>query len=168
VASRPDVDPKRVAVMGYSFGGYHAPRICGQDKRYAAGVAFGAMHWDMHAWQADIKAKLAANPRTSFSSEFQFRWVIGAPDNATALEWAKNFTLEGIAQAVECPFLIVHGENDRVVPLESAYILYDKLGTKRKELKVFTAEEGGTEHCQVDHRQQGVDYIGDWLVENLR
>jgi dipeptidyl aminopeptidase/acylaminoacyl peptidase len=168
VASRPDVDSKRVAVMGYSFGGYHAPRICGMDKRFAAGVAFGAMHWDMHAWQADIKAKLAADPKSSFSSNFQFRWVIGAPDNATALEWAKKFTLEGIAQKVECPFLVVHGENDRIVPLEAASILYEKLGTKKKELKIFTAEEGGTEHCQVDHRQQGVDYIGDWLVENLK
>jgi len=39
VASRPEVDPKRVAVMGYSFGGYHAPRIAAFEKRYAAAVA---------------------------------------------------------------------------------------------------------------------------------
>jgi dienelactone hydrolase len=168
VASRPDVDPKRVAVMGYSFGGYHAPRCCGKDKRFAAGVAFGAMHWDMHAWQADIKAKLAKDPKSSFSSDFQFRWVLGAPDNATALEWAKEFTLEGVAQNIECPFLVVHGDNDRIVPLDAATTLYEKLGTKRKELKIFTAEEGGVEHVQVDHRVIGVDYIGDWLVENLR
>ena len=89
-------------------------------------VAFGAMHWDMHAWQADIKAKLAADPKTSFSSVFQFRWVLGAPDNATALEWAKKFTLEGVAQQIECPFLILHGETDRIVPLESAKILYEQ------------------------------------------
>jgi pimeloyl-ACP methyl ester carboxylesterase len=31
VAARQEVDPKRVAVMGYSFGGYHAPRIAGRD-----------------------------------------------------------------------------------------------------------------------------------------
>jgi len=43
VASRPEVDPKRVAVMGYSFGGYHAPRIAAFEKRYAAAVAFGAI-----------------------------------------------------------------------------------------------------------------------------
>src|SRR5262249_34390085 len=35
VASRPEVDPKRVAVMGYSFGGYHAPRVAAFEKRYA-------------------------------------------------------------------------------------------------------------------------------------
>jgi dienelactone hydrolase len=168
VASRSDVDSDRVAVMGYSFGGYHAARVAGVEKRYAAGVAFGAMHWDMHAWQKDVKAKLAANPKTSFSSDFQFRWVLGAPDNQTALEWARRFTLEGIAQNIECPFLIVHGENDRIVPLESAKILFDKVGSKRKAMKIFTADEGGTEHVQVDHRQLGMDYIGDWVMETLR
>ena len=67
----------------------------------ALGVAFGAMHWSLHEWQSDVKARLAADPKTSFSSDFQFRWVVGAPDNATALEWSKKFTLEGIAQEIE-------------------------------------------------------------------
>src|SRR3954466_1288896 len=107
VAARPEVDPKKVVVMGYSFGGYHAPRVAGMDKRYAGCVALGAMFWDMHAWQAEIKARLAADARSSFTSVFQFRWVIGAPDNPTALEWAKKFSLEGIAQKIECPVLIL-------------------------------------------------------------
>jgi dienelactone hydrolase len=167
VAARPDVDPTRVAVMGYSFGGYHAPRIAGCDKRYAACVAFGAMHWDMHEWVAGNKAKLAADARTSSTSIFQFRWVVGAPDNETALEWAKKFSLEGIAQKIECPFLVCHGEDDRIVPLSEAKKLYEKVGSKRKEIRIFTADEGGAEHCQVDHRQLGIDYIGDWLLANM-
>jgi dienelactone hydrolase len=167
VAARPEVDPKRVAVMGYSFGGYHAPRIAGCDVRYGACVAFGAMHWDMHEWVAGNKAKLAVDARTSSTSNFQFRWVVGAPDNETALEWSKRFTLEGIAQRIECPFLVLHGENDRVVPLEEAQKLFEKVGSKRKQIRIFTADEGGAEHCQVDHRQLGVDYIGDWLLANM-
>jgi dienelactone hydrolase len=166
VAARPDVDPKRVVVMGYSFGGYHAPRIAGHDKRYAGCIALGAMHWDLHAWQAEIKARLAADARSSFTSNFQFRWVIGAPDNAAALEWAKKFSLEGVAQKIECPVLILHGENDRIVPLQEAKTLYEKVGAKNKTLKIFTAEEGGAEHCQVDNRQIGIDYAGDWILAN--
>jgi dienelactone hydrolase len=166
VAAQPEVDPKKVVVMGYSFGGYHAPRVAGMDKRYAGCVALGAMHWDMHAWQADIKARLAADPRSSFSSSFQFRWVIGAPDNATALEWAKKFSLEGIAQQIECPVLVLHGEDDRVVALQEAKTLYEKVGARNKTLKIFTADEGGTEHCQVDNRQLGIDYVGDWILAN--
>jgi len=166
VAARPEVDPKKVVVMGYSFGGYHAPRVAGMDKRYAGCVALGAMFWDMHAWQAEIKARLATDARSSFTSAFQFRWVIGAPDNPTALEWAKKFSLEGIAQKIECPALILHGESDRVVPLQEAKTLYEKIGSKNKTLRIFTAEEGGTEHCQVDNRQLGIDCVGDWILAN--
>jgi dienelactone hydrolase len=167
VASRGDVDPARVAVMGYSFGGYQAPRIAAFEKRYAACVALGAMHWDLHGWQADVKARLAKDAKTSFTSNFQFRWVIGAPDNDTALEWAKRFTLEGAAERIECAFLVVHGENDRIVPLAEARTLYQRVGSNRKHIKIFTAAEGAAEHCQVDHRQQGIDYVGDWLLANM-
>jgi dipeptidyl aminopeptidase/acylaminoacyl peptidase len=139
--------------MGYSFGGYHAPRIVAFEKRYAAAVAFGAMHWSIYEWVAGNKARLAVDPRTSSTSIFQFRWVVGAPDNATALEWAKKFTLEGVAQRIACAFLVLHGENDRIVPLAEAKKLYEAVGSKRKHIKIFTADEGGAEHCQVNHRQ---------------
>jgi hypothetical protein len=89
VASRPEVDATRVAVMGYSFGGYHAPRICAFDKRYAACVCFGAMHWNVYDF---VKGHAPVDPRQTSGSTFQFRWVVGAPDNETALEWAKKFT----------------------------------------------------------------------------
>jgi dienelactone hydrolase len=164
VASRPEVDAKRVAVMGYSFGGYHAPRICAFDKRYAACVCFGAMHWNIYDFVAGHNP---TDPRRTSASTFQFRWVVGAPDNETALEWAKKFTLEGVADKVECPILILHGENDRIVPLAEAKKLYDRVGSKTKQLKIFTAAEGGAEHCQVDNRQLGVDFIGDWLLKNM-
>lgn len=164
VASRPEVDAKRVAVMGYSFGGYHAPRICAFDKRYAACVCFGAMHWNVYDFVVGHAPK---DPRQTSGSTFQFRWVVGAPDNATALEWAKKFTLEGVADKVICPILILHGESDRVVPLAEAHKLYEHVGSKNKTLRIFTEAEGGAEHCQVDNRQLGVDFIGDWLLKTM-
>ena len=169
VAKLPDVDTKRVAVMGYSFGGYHAARIAGIDKRYAGAVALGATRWDIYQRTVDAYEKLKTeDPRTSSTSTFQFRWVVGAKDNAAALEFAKGYTLDGIAEKVECPFLILHGAADRLTPVAAAQMLYDRLGTKKKELRVFTAEEGGAEHCQVDHRQAATGYIGDWINENVK
>jgi dienelactone hydrolase len=166
VVARAEVDPKRVSVMGYSFGGYHAPRIAGMDKRYSGCIALGAMYWDMQNWLTHHSSKLAADARKSSTSIFQFRWVVGAPDDATALETAKKFSLEGIAQQIECPVLITHGSDDRIVPLDEAKKLYAKVGAKNKTLRIFTAEEGGAEHCQVDNRQLGIDYIGDWILAN--
>ena len=166
VAARPEVDPKRVAVMGYSFGGYYAPRIVAFEKRYAGCIAFGAMHWRMEEWVDGIRQAVKTDAKKSAQSHFQVPWVFGAKDLDEAVQMAKRFNLAGVARQIECPFLVLHGEHDRIVPLDSARKLYDAVGSKRKTLKVFTADEGGAEHVQVDNRQVGVDYIADWLAAN--
>ncbi|HEY6864519.1 MAG TPA: alpha/beta fold hydrolase [Burkholderiales bacterium] len=167
VAARRDVDARRVAIMGYSFGGYYAPRIAAFEPRYAACVCLGALHWDLHAWQARIKAQLRDDPKKSAQSNFQFQWILGLSDSDEALERAKRFSLAGVAGRIECPVLITHGQDDRVVPVEAAHQLYAALRTGKKKLRIFTADEGGAEHCQVDDRQQGIDFIADWLSETL-
>ena len=53
------------------------------------------------------------------------------------------------------------------MPVAEAHKLYERVGSKNKTLKIFTAEEGGAEHCQVDNRQLGVDFIGDWLLKTM-
>ena len=164
VAARPEADAKRVAVMGYSFGGYYAPRIVAFEKRYCACVAFGAMHWSMETWVDGIRSAVKKDARSSAQSHFQVPWAFGAKDLGEAVAMAKRFSLAGVAGGIECPVLVVHGENDRIVPLDSAQRLFEAIGSKRKTLKIFTAAEGAAEHCQVDNRQLGVDYIADWLA----
>ncbi|HZT63884.1 MAG TPA: alpha/beta fold hydrolase [Burkholderiales bacterium] len=164
VARRPDVDPKKAVIMGYSFGGYYAPRIAAFERRYAACVCLGALHWDLHAWQKRIKEQLASDPKKSAQSNFQFQWILGLDDSDAALEHAKDFSLAGVAEKIACPVLITHGANDRVVPVEAAHKLYAELKTPRKALKIFTPEEGGAEHCQVDDRPLGIAYIADWIA----
>jgi esterase/lipase len=88
-------------------------------------------------------------------------------DFGGAVERMKKFSLAGVAERVNCPFLVVHGEHDRIIPCEEAQTLYDALGSKNKTLKIFKAEEGGAEHCQVDDRQAGVNYIADWITANV-
>jgi len=167
VAGRADVDPARVAVMGYSFGGYYAPRAAAFEPRFAACVALGALHWDVHAWQSEMRRRAASTPGTIAQSNFQFRWILGAASDEAALERAKLFSLEGVASRVACPFLVVHGEHDRIVPVQAAHDLYAAIGSANKTMRVFTVDETGAEHCQVDHRQAGIDYIGDWLAQVL-
>lgn len=166
VAARPEVDAARVAVMGYSFGGYYAPRIAAFEHRYRACVAFGAMHWNLAEWVDGIRRAARFDPRASAQSHFQVPWAFGARDLDEAVEMAKRFDLASVAARIACPFLVVHGENDRIVPLDSARKLYEAVGSCVKHLKIFTAKEGGAEHCQVDNRQLGVDYIADWLAEH--
>lgn len=168
VSKRPDVDPKKMVVMGYSFGGYYAGRVAAFEKRYAAGVAFGALHWDLAAWQSEIKRRLEVDPKNTAQSAFHFRWIMGHIDDAdAAIEKAKKFSMAGVAEQITCPFLIVHGDADKVVPVASAYKLHEAVGSKRKTLRILTAEDGGTYHAQADNRQVGVDYIADWIAKNI-
>ncbi len=164
VVARPDVAPKKVVVMGYSFGGYYAARIAAFEKRYAAGVAMSALHWDLAAWQAEIKRKQEADPKGTAQSTFHFRWIMGCIDDGdAAIEKAKGFSLAGVADKITCPFLIVHGQDDKVVPVANAHKLYEAVGSPRKHLKILTAEDGGSYHAQADNRQVGIDYIADWI-----
>jgi dipeptidyl aminopeptidase/acylaminoacyl peptidase len=167
VAGREDVDPARVIVMGYSFGGYYAARIAALEGRYAAGVAFAALHWDLAGWQAEVKRRHDTDPRTTAQSTFHFPWIMGCPDMAAAVEKARRFSLAEVAPRIACPFLIVHAEDDRVVPVDSAHKLFAAVGSARKHLKIFTAADGGTYHAQADNRQVGVDYIADWIAANV-
>jgi len=167
VARHADADAKRVAVMGYSFGGYYAPRIAAFEARYAACVCLGALHWDLYAWQKKIRDQLASDPKKSAQSNFQFQWILGLNDSDAALERARLFSLAGVAEKITCPVLITHGQNDRVVPVQAAHDLYAALRSPGKTLKIFTPDEGGAEHCQVDDRPLGIAYIADWIAARL-
>ena len=166
VAARADVDPERVAIMAYSAGGYYAPRAAAFERRYAACVAWGP-HYDYHAvWQKRWEA-MQKNAQGVATSHFQLPWVLGVADMDAAMEKLKKFTLEGVAHRITCPMLICWGEEDKLTPREVAHKLYDSVASKDRTLKIFTAESGGAEHCQVDNRQVGTDYIADWLEARL-
>jgi fermentation-respiration switch protein FrsA (DUF1100 family) len=107
------------------------------------------------------------DPRTTAQSTFHFRWIMGCPDMDAANDKARQFSLADVAGRITCPILVVHAEDDRVVPVESARRLYEALGSSRKRLRIFTAADGSTYHAQADNRQVGVDYIADWIEETL-
>ena len=167
VAARQEVDARKVVVMGYSFGGYYASRIAAFEKRYCAGVAMSALHWDLAAWQREVKRKHETDPKTTPQSTFHFRWIMGAENTDAAIAQAERFSLAGVAQKITCPFLIVHAADDKVVPVASAHKLYEAVGAARKTLKILTAEDGGNYHAQADNRQIGIDIIADWIAANL-
>jgi alpha-beta hydrolase superfamily lysophospholipase len=166
VTARDDVDPERVAIMAYSLGGYYAPRIAAFEKRYRACVAWGAL-FDYHATWAERRKLMQSGGTKLAASHFQLPWVMGVPDMDAAMEKIKNYTLAGVAERIECPTLILHGENDRLTTRAVADQLYNAVGARDKTLRVLTMDEGGAEHCQADNRQVGIDCIGDWLADRL-
>lgn len=154
--------------MGYSFGGYYSSRIAAFEKRYAACVALSALHWDRAAWQLRIKERNQSSPRSVAQSNFQFQWVVNSATPDEAMEIATKFSLKDVAQNITCPFLVTHGNSDRVVPVENAFKLHEAVGSTDKTIKIFTEEDGGAQHAHVDNRQVGIDYVADWLEAVFR
>jgi dipeptidyl aminopeptidase/acylaminoacyl peptidase len=164
LATRRDVDANRLAVMGISLGGYYAPRAAAFEPRFKACVSWGAI-WDYHAtWKKRVDKAFQAS--LSVPGE-HIMWVLGVPTMEDALAKLEGFRLSGVAEKVQCPYLLTHGERDAQIPMEDARALFDAIGAKDKTLKVFTYEEGGYEHCQGDNLTIGIATIADWLSDRL-
>ena len=51
--------------------------------------------------------------------------------------------------------------------MADAQALFDAVGSTDKTFRVFTTEEGGSQHCQRDYLSIGVTTMYDWLAEKL-
>lgn len=168
LATRPEIDPARVGVMAISLGGYYAPRAAAFEPRFAACIAWGAQ-WDYHAVWKERLERIARGETLALSVPWQhLLWIFGVKTKEEALARLEGFRLDGVVQKIRCPFLMVHGEGDAQIPLTTARKCFDAVGSPRKTFKVFTREEGGYHHCQVDNVSIGVAYMWDWLEEVLR
>lgn len=167
LAARADIDPKRIGVMGVSLGGYYAARSAAYEPRIAACICWGGQ-WDYGA----ITRARAMRQGTALSVSSwaeHVLWVFGADSMDGALAIADGFKLEAAAPRITCPLLVIHGENDRQIPVADARTFFAAAtNAAPRELKIFTRETGGTEHCQADNSSLGVDYWCDWAAETFR
>ena len=167
LAAREEFDPTRIGVMALSLGGYYAPRAAALEPRFACCVAWGAQ-WDYHEIWARRLEELDSGKVLSLSVPPEhLQWVLGVSDRAAALKKLEAFRLDGIVQKMACPFLLLHGAGDEQIPLELAEKLFDAAGSKQKALKIFSRDEGGFHHCQVDNITIGVHYMFDWIADVL-
>ena len=109
------VDRKRLAVTGYSYGGFLTDWVITQTDRFAAAVTgAGISNWVSDYGTADI-------PRTK-ESEFY-----GAPWDGDSGERMRALSPITYVANVRTPTLFLHGEADRRVPIEEAEQMYTAL-----------------------------------------
>jgi dipeptidyl aminopeptidase/acylaminoacyl peptidase len=149
---RPEIDTKRVAIIGSSMGGYYAPRAAAFEKRIKAIVCYSAI-FDLVEGVFDpypaIRSRLAE--------------IVGAKGIEEAREILLAFTLKQVAHQIECPCLIIHGEKDIIIPISEAQRLFDALRAP-KELKIW---EGGS-HNVLNYYIEGRAFMYDWVMDQLK
>ena len=165
LADRPDIDPARIGMTGISLGGYFVPRAMAFEPRFASGAVWGANH-DWAQVQRRRLQREGENPVPHYWNHVM--WVFGAHDMQDFFEKSAGMHLDGVLERIMVPFLVTHGEHDRQIPLSDARRTFEQLtGSPRRELKIFTAREGGVEHVGADNMSFGRDYIADWFAETL-
>jgi dienelactone hydrolase len=163
--TRPDVDPARIGIVGWSLGGYYAPRAAIYEKRLKLCVAWGANH----NW-GELQTRRLKNegdrPVPHYWDHVTWVWGKGSVDEFMAD--MPRVTLNGHMDKMTVPFLVVHGANDRQIPSEYAHQSYDQaVNSPERELKFFTDKEGGVEHVSADNMEPVRSYIADWVAARL-
>jgi pimeloyl-ACP methyl ester carboxylesterase len=168
LAGRKEIDPKRIGVLAISLGGYYAPRAASLEPRFACCIAWGAQ-WDYYdTWKRRFDLLDSGTvPSLSVPPE-HLMWVFGVDSREAAMKKLEGFRLDGIVQKMTCPFLLTHGAGDEQIPLAVAEKCFAAVGSKAKTLKVFSREEGGFHHCQVDDVTIGTNFMWDWAADVLK
>jgi dipeptidyl aminopeptidase/acylaminoacyl peptidase len=152
VAAAP-IDPARIGLDGWSYGGYMAMWAVTQTQRFRAAVAgAGIVDWQSYYGQNGID-----------------QWMIpyfGASVYDDPWIYARSSPITFI-KAVHTPTLILQGERDAEVPAPQAYQFWRALRTLGVETRLVIYPDQGHHLTRTDNRDMEQRTV-DWLTTHLR
>ena len=152
--------------MALSLGGFHAPRVAAFEPRVACAVAWGAQYDWGETQRKRRDDKTSALPGPHYWNHVG--WVFGVEGIDAIVEASSTISLRGILDRIRCPLLVVHGENDRQIPLDFARrVVAESSNSAKAELAVMKLADGGAEHCGIDNVAPTRELMADWIAETL-
>ena len=170
--TRPEIDAQRLAAYGFSWGGHVVLKGAENEPRLKALIANPAMPDVFRAVLGQQQGRSRKDPvlRASFP---QIVWRMGVKisfnpaDIGRRFSKAYNYFVHGKSRLkqISCPALLLAGEGEAPITLKIAGECLDRLPNPRKKLIIFTAEQNGEAHCQVNNLPLPNQTIFDWLDE---
>ncbi len=176
-----EVDPDRIGLIGFSLGGYLAPRAAAFEHRIKLCVANGGVY-DFYANAIrhcpPHMDEILENPKASaefdkaimkcvltnadpgwFFANGMFTFHAKSP--SAFLLKLKPYNMRGCAEKIKCPTLIVDSECDKDCPGQAKQ-LFDALQCPKKYM-LFTKGTGSEEHCQMGAVMASNEKILNWI-----
>jgi dipeptidyl aminopeptidase/acylaminoacyl peptidase len=153
LVKRPEIDPSRIGVMGSSMGSYWAPRVVAEDKRFKACVVTAVC---MEPGQ------YAIFNMSSPTFKLNYMYMSGYDDEAAFDEFAKTLSLQGVTAKINCPYMVVAGEDDEHCDMKFVYDLMGEIPAP-KLLYVFEGERHSIRNPK--SRQVAVNWLIDTLLD---
>jgi dipeptidyl aminopeptidase/acylaminoacyl peptidase len=154
----PEVNKQKVCLLGSSGGAATCVYVAAQDKRVSAVATF--------ACPAEFDFMATGHTVNSLIGSFREIGIIKDPDFPKSREkWLDGFNsvkpLDYIDKISPRPLLLMHGDQDEVVPVQHARLLFEKAGDP-KELLIFP---GGGHRLR--HDERAVDAAMQWLKKQV-
>ena len=148
--SRTDIDLGRIGVVGVSLGGYYAPRAAAFEPRIKAAAPIGGPFNFGACWD-----RLPTITRETFVHHS------GAADEDDARDRAYQLDLDGMAQRIRQPMLIVFGKLDRLIPWEQA----EQMAQAAPNAELVMYPDGNHVCNNLPYKYRPL--VGDWIREKL-
>ncbi|VBB05769.1 alpha/beta hydrolase fold [Lucifera butyrica] len=154
IISHGDVGNK-IGLYGLCFGGYFVARTA-------------AYFADEVAACASVGGSYIAKEALRFNRDFldAFTMRSGKAENETEYvrhDFAPRFNLEGIAEKITCPLLIIHNDPDPLISAKNVKRLYEEAASADKTFKVYP----GSDHCAYNDYTEVSNYVADWFADRL-
>jgi 2,6-dihydroxypseudooxynicotine hydrolase len=145
-----DLDLDRVGAVGVSLGGYYAPRAAAFEPRLKATVGISGPFNFGEVW----------DERPALTKE-TFAHHSGARDLHEAREKAFELSLDGVAEQIEQPLLVIAGKLDRLVHWQESKRIADAAPNA-----TWVLFEDGNHVCNnIPYKYRPL--AADWLEERL-
>jgi esterase/lipase len=168
--TRKDIDGKRIAVMGGSFGGYWAAKMAYVEaKRLRGAVNWGAgVHYTFQEeWLRPALTERASQYLMGPASLLDARsYIFRAKTLEEVLDIAPSLSLvaQGIIDRPSAPLLCVNGKEDDQHPVEDIYLLLEH--GSPKGVRIFPgAGHMGRKPGQSNNEVQEI--VVNWLKQKL-
>lgn len=145
-----EVDATRIGIMGPSLGGLLTSVCLATDNRFSAGVEVGGTFDTVSRWdRANILSKRGHQFKTKSATLEETRDKIA------------TWTMDGLVDRIAVPFLIVHGEDDGVVPIDQSMMYQRAVPTS----ELVVVPKGNHVCNNMAHIVRPL--IADWLGSKL-
>jgi dipeptidyl aminopeptidase/acylaminoacyl peptidase len=161
LASQGTIDPKRVCIVGGSYGGYAALAGAAIDTgvyRCAVDVAGLSELAKFVAW--------GVSRQGDSGSEVQRYWLRYMGVDQLSDPRLRDISPADLADKVTIPVLIIHGKDDTVVPFEQSQMMADALAKAGKPYELVILNHEDHWLSQADTRLQMLQATIDFLEKN--
>ena len=161
VKTQKNIEPDRLGLLGLSMGGFVCAYTAGNYPGIKSAVLMSAVARFWHLWRERLNK---GGKNTLADGSIVFGGFKLNKDFLKVIKKYDGLNLKGI-MSFEQPLLILHGENDPVVPVVDGKLYFEISTSLIKKLKIIN--NAGQTFGSRESERKAISYTVKWFKETL-